>query len=219
MALTITQPKAVAPSAFEAQLVKMDEGIDANLPAGTSLTINGTVVKQAAIDTQLQNWIAVFKAVDTAKATYQAAVTARVAITVAAMTYYKALKAAIKLQFGAQSPLLASFGITADKPASTTTQQKMVAVAKRAQTRQVRGTTGKKAKLAITVVGNPPITVPSTGKLEISPPPVNLPAASSTPSSTTSSAPASTAAPTTNPVPAGSGSGGTTPSGSTPPAA
>jgi hypothetical protein len=211
MALTITQPKAVAPSAFEAQLVKMDEGIDANLPAGTSLMINGTAVKQAAIDTQLQNWIAIFKAVDTAKATYQSAVTARLAITVAAKTYFKALKAAIKLQFGAQSPLLASFGITTDKPVSTTTQQKMVAAAKRTQTREVRGTTGKKARLQVTVVGNPPVTVPSTGKLEISPPPVNL-AASSTPSSTSSSAPASTAAPTTNPAPAGSGSGGSTPS-------
>jgi hypothetical protein len=192
MALTITQPKAVAPSAFEAQLAKMDEGVQANIPAGTSLLVNGTSVKQSAIDSTLQNWITIFKAVDTAKAAYQEAVTARLAITVAAKTYFKSLKAAIKQYFGAQSAQLASFGIATDKPASTTAQQKVVASAKRLQTRTVRGTKGKVQKLAITVVGNPAVTLPSTGKLQASPPPVNI--GSSTPSSTPASTPSSTPA-------------------------
>ncbi len=201
MATTTTQPKAVAPGAFEAQLTKMDEGVQANLPAGTTLTLNGAAVKQPAIDTTLQGWITIFKAVDTAKAAYKDAVNARLAITVAARTYYKALKAAIKLQFGAQSPLLASFGITADKPHVATTQQKMVAAAKRAQTRTVRGTKGKKQKAAVTVVGNPPVTVPSIGALQIAPPPVNIASADGTSS-----------APTSTPAPAGSGAGSGTPS-------
>jgi hypothetical protein len=220
MASITTQPKAVAPAAFEQQLIKMDNGVQTALPAGTALTINGTSVKQAAIDTQLQSWITTFKEVDSAKATYQNAVAARLAITVAARAYYKALKAVIKSYFGGQSAQLAAFGIGMDKPVATTTQQKMVAAAKRSQTRAVRGTTGKKAKLAITVVGNPPVTVPSKGDIEVGAPPINLPAASSstTPSST-SNAPAITAAPTTNPAPAGSGSGGTTPSGSGTPSA
>jgi hypothetical protein len=211
MALTTTQPKAIAPAAFEAELIQMDEGIQTNLPAGTSLTINGTAQKQAVIDTTLQGWITVFKAVDTAQAAYKEAVAARVAITVAARTYYKSLKAVIKQYFGAESTLLPSFGIKPDKAAATTTQQKLVAAAKRAQTRAVRGTTSKKAKLAVTVVGNPPVTVPSTGAQQISPPPVNV-GGINTPSTAASSTPASKAAPAaTTPAPAGSGSGSTTP--------
>jgi hypothetical protein len=221
MALITTQPKAVAPAAFEAELTLMDQGIQTNLPAGTLLTINGTAQKQSAIDNTLQGWIATFKAVDTAQAAYKEAVAARVAITVAARTYYKSLKAVIKQYFGAESTLLPSFGITPDKASSTTAQQKLVAAAKRAQTRVVRGTVGKKAKLAITVVGNPPVTVPSTGAQQISPPPVNVggintPKAS-TASSTAASATSSTAAPAaTTPAPAGSGSGSNTPGSSTP---
>lgn len=228
MALTTSQPKAVAPAQFEQQLVKMDQGVQTTLPAGTSLTVNGTAQKQAVIDTTLQSWITVFKAVDTAKAQYQNAVAARVAITAAAKAYYKALRAVIKSYFGAQSPQLAAFGITADKAHAASTQQKLVAAAKRQQTREVRGTKGKKQKAAVTVVGNPAVTVPSSGPQQIGPPPVNVggintpsstTVTSSTTVSTTSSSPASTAAPAaTTPAPAGSGSGNSTPAAGSPPA-
>lgn len=110
MGLITSLPKTVAPGAFEAELVKLDEGVQSTLPAGTSLTINGVATKQPAIDTQLQSWIGVFKAVDTAKAAYQNAVQERVAITAAAKAYVKALKAVIKSYFGAQSVQLAALG-------------------------------------------------------------------------------------------------------------
>ncbi len=227
----ITQPKGVAPGAFEQQLVKMDQGVQNTLPAGTSLTINGVATKQAAIDTQLQSWITVFQAADTAKAAYQNAVAARVAITAAAKAYYIALKAVIKSYFGPQSSQLASFGIAVEKQTSTSTQTKLVAAMKRQQTRAVRGTTGKKQKASLTVVGNPPVIVPSKGDNTVIPPPVNVGTlgpnlsitAASTPAASTSSAsttPASTAAPATTPAPAGSGSGSGTPtSGSGTPSA
>jgi hypothetical protein len=219
MAATTTQPKSVAPAAFEAQLTKMIAGIQANLPAGTSLTMNGAPVKQAAILAALQGWLAQWQGVDTAQQAYRAAVQGRLASTVAARSYYKALKAVIKTYFGAQSALLASFGITADKPLASTTTTKLVAAAKRKQTRTLRGTKGKNQKAAITVVSNPPVSVASDGEVAAGVPTVNVPG-SSTLSSTTSSAPASMAAPTPTSAPAGSGSGSGTPtSGSGTPAA
>jgi hypothetical protein len=171
----------------------------------------------------IQNWIGIWQAVDAAKAAYQGTVTARVGVTVAAKTAYKALVAAIKLNFGAQSPLLQSFGITPDKAASTTTKTKMVAAAKGKATRAVRGTTSKKQKQTVNVVGVPPVTLASDGSVQVGFPPLNGPGGStlsSAPGSTPNSAPASTPASAPTPGPAGSGSGsGTPPAGSTPPVA
>jgi hypothetical protein len=198
------------------------------LPANTSLTINGVATKQPAIDAQLQAWITVFQAVEPAENAYKGAVAARVAITAAAKAYVKALKAVIKSYFGAQNPQLASFGITSDKAASTSPQTKLVAAAKRKQTRTLHGTMGKKQKAAITVVGNPAVLVPSAGENSIGAPPVNIGAlgpsstaslnAGSTASSTAGSTPSTTPAAPTAPAPAGSGSGNGT-SGSNTPAA
>ena len=226
MSNTVTKPGAVAPTEFEQEMVTLDEGVESQLPAGVSLTINGVAQKAGVIDSTLQNWIDIFKAVDSAKASYQTAVAARLAITAAAKAYVKALKAVIKAYFGPQSVQLAAFGIPMDKARTTTAQDNLVAAAKRKQTRTLHGTTlGKKQKAALTVVGNPPVNVPSTGELQIGPPPVNIGGIntpSSEPSGTVGSAagstPSSTAAPSATPAPAGSGSGGGTPStgGSTP---
>jgi len=189
MALTLTQPKAIAPAQFETELTEMDQGILANLPPTSSLTINGTTQKQPAIDTQLKGYITTFKAVDTAKQAYQDAVKARLAITLEARDYYKALKASVKSFFGSQSALLASFGITPDKASSSTTKTKMVASAKRQTTRTLRGTKGKVQKAAITVVGEPAVSIASDGTVVAGAPTINMPASS------TASAPASTPAP------------------------
>ncbi len=234
MGTTLSQPKAVAPAAFEKELTQLDQGVLLELPGNVSLTINGVSVNAAAIDTTLQSWITVFKAVDSAKASYKNAVSARVAITTAAKAYVKALKAVVKAYFGPQGTQLASFGIATDQPVERTAQQKLVSAAKAKQTRAVRGTTSKKQKAALTVVGNPPVLVPSTGPQGIAPPPVNVSpigstdttgfsTTSSTAGTSSSSAPASpssTPASAPTPAPAGSGSGSGTPtSGSGTPAA
>ena len=156
MAITTSQPKAVAPAAFEAELVKLVAGITANLPAGTSLTVNGAPMKQAAILTMLQNWLGIWQAVDTAKSAYAGTVSARLGVTVAAKTAVKAIKAAIKLNFGAQSPLLASFGITADKASSTTSTTKVVAAAKRKATGRCAGPRARSRSSRSTWSASPP---------------------------------------------------------------
>jgi hypothetical protein len=175
------------------------------------LTIDGTAMKQAAIDTQLEGYITTFKAVDAAKTAYQQAVAARLAITVEAKTFYKQLKAVIKTFFASQPTTLATFGITADKAIASSAKTKLLAVAKRSQTRDLRGTKGKKQKAAINVVGVPPLSLASDGDLQIGPPPLNVPGSassvtSSVTTSTTVSAPASTAG----------NASGSTPGGSTP---
>jgi hypothetical protein len=222
MALTLTQPKGLTPAKFETELVDMDNGVLTNLPPTTSLTINGNAQKQPAIDTQLKGYITAFKAVDTAKQAYQDAVKARLALTIEARDYYKALKAAVKSFFGAQSAQLASFGITPDKASSSTTKTKMVASAKRQTTRTLRGTKGKVQKAAITVVGEPAVSIASDGTVVAGAPTINMPA-SSTASSSPASAPASTPAPSlatpsvnVGPAPASSGSAPSSNGSSTP---
>ena len=203
MSATTTQPKSVAPAKFEQELVQMDDGVQQSLPAGTVLTIDGTAMKQAAIDTKLAGYITTFKAVDAAKAAYQEAVAARLAITVEAKTFYKQLKAVIKTYFASQASVLATFGITADKAVASSAKTKLLAVGKRSQTRVVRGTKGKKQAAAINVVGVPPLTLASDGHLQVGAPPLNVPA--TTPASTASSTPSSSPA---------TSSGSTPPSGS-----
>jgi hypothetical protein len=210
MSATTTQPKSVAPAKFEQELVQMDQGVQQSLPAGTVLTIDGTAMKQPAIDTKLAGYITTFKAVDAAKAAYQEAVAARLAITVEARTFYKQLKAVLKTYFASQPSVLATFGLSPDKAIASSAKTKLLAVGKRSQTRKVRGTKSKKQAKAITVVGEPPLTMASDGTLQIGAPTVNVPA--STSSSTT---PASSAVSTPSSSPA-TPAGNTTPSGSTP---
>jgi hypothetical protein len=203
MALTTTQPKAIAPKAFEAELLKMDEGILTKLPAAATITMRGTVMQQKAIDNTLQGWIAVYKAVDAAREALKDALAARDGIAVQARTFYKELGQGLRTYFGSDSSILTAFGISPDHPVSLTTQQKMVAVGKRTKTRKLRGTKGKKQLAAIVVVGNPPVSIASDGTLQVGDTPINDPDASKAPSNTPTSAPT------------GSGSGGT-PGSSTP---
>jgi hypothetical protein len=116
----------------EAELIELGEGVQASLPPGASLAIEGTTL---------------------AKKAYQDALAARLAITVEARTFSKALKVALKQYYGSQNPVLEAFGIPIDKLFIATQEQKALANARRAQTRVLRGTLGRRAKLAATVNG------------------------------------------------------------------
>ena len=172
-----TKPQAIRPGKFLAEMVQMDEGLRSTLPAGAIITVEEIDLTQAQIDAKLQGYIAKFQAVDAAEQAYQDALNARLNATVEARTYYKQLKGAIRTYFGGQSAKLATFGIATDKPLEITAAKQMVAVAKRTQTRKLRGTKGRKQLAAITVVGKPAVGVASDGTLSVGPTPVNLPAA------------------------------------------
>ncbi|MHB8417433.1 MAG: hypothetical protein ACYDCL_05120 [Myxococcales bacterium] len=198
-----TKPKAITPAKLEAELRKLDQAVQNQLSPTVSLEVDGQVATQPAIDGRLQGYLKTFDAVEATRQAHQEALAARLAITVEAREYEKALKAAIKSHFGRQSAVLTSFGIAPDKALSATTVEKVLAAAKRGQTRAVRGTKGKRQRLAVTVVGDPPITVAADGTVHVGAPPVNLPTASDPLSSTTPVGPTAAA-----PAPAGPGSVG-----------
>jgi hypothetical protein len=160
MAAMITQARAVTPSALEAELAKLKEGVRAQLPPGVPLAIGGTALAQSAIEAKLARWLEAFEAVAAAKKGYQDAVAARLAITVEARTFEKSLKAVLKQYFGSESPVLEEFGIATDKPFVATREQRLLAAARRTQTRLARGTTGRSRKRLIALAGTPPASSP-----------------------------------------------------------
>jgi hypothetical protein len=209
MAATIlTVANNVTPAKFEAELTNMDAGVLKDIPAKTTLTINGTAMTVAQIDTKLKGYITTIQAADAAKQQSTAAVTARKNMTVEARDFYLQLKKAVIAYFGAQSPQLDDFGLAPAKAkVPRTSAQKAISAAKAKLTREARGTLGKKQKAAVNPNQAPPAvgigpdgqaveyaaTVVSPGT------PVSPNAASTTQSSTSSS--------TNTSAPAAAGSG------------
>jgi hypothetical protein len=210
----LTQPKGMAPGKFEAELTSLDAGVVKDIPAKTSLTINGNAMTGAQIDTQIKTYLATFAAADTAKQQYQSAVKDRLAITVEARDFYLQVKKAVVAFFGAQSAQLADFGLTPAKAkAPKTSAQKLVTAAKAKLTRAARGTTSKKKKAGINpTVGTPMVAVGAAGQSVVAPTVVNpaLPATSASGSGSGSTPQSSAGGSTSNGVsapvvPAGSG--------------
>ncbi len=191
----VTNPKAVQPGKFEQELQAMDAGVLKDIPAKSSLAINGKAMTGAQIDTQLKSYLSTFAAADQAKQQYQTAVVARRNVTTEARDFYLQIKKAIIAFFGAQSAQLADFGLKAAKArAPRTSQQKMLSAAKAQLTREARGTASKKQKAKINpTVGTPMVAVAAEGKATTAPSVVNpsLPSGS-TPAPAGSGTPAST---------------------------
>jgi hypothetical protein len=109
----------------------MDAGVLKDIPAKSTLSINGVVMTGAQIDAKLKGYIATIQAADAAKQQAKAAVTARVNMTVEGRDFYQQLKKAVIASFGAQSPQLDDFGLAPAKPkAAKTTAQKAITAAK-----------------------------------------------------------------------------------------
>ncbi len=195
MATLPTKPKAIRPGALARDVQKFNEGVQ-GLSAKTKVNINGTVMTKATFQAVCQRYLAAQAAVEATKQAHVDAVNNRNAITLETSMVIKEGKTAVKSLLGRQSTQLASFGIPMDKALTTTSQQQVVANAKRRQTRQVHGIMGKRQRAAIKVVGNPPIHLPSGGEMEVGAPPVNLPQAASSPA-------AAPVAPAPAPAPAG----------------
>jgi hypothetical protein len=222
MPVVPSQPNAVSAGTLLKELQAMDAGLLKDIPAKSSLTINGKSMTQGQIDTQLKSYLGTVQAAATAKTQYQAAVVARRGVTAEARDFYLQLKKAIVAYFGAQSAQLTDFGLTPGKAKTAkTSAQKAVTQAKVQLTRAARGTTSKKKKAAINpTVAQPAVTIGPDGKLTAIPPTVadgqvpgstpapggsSTPASSgstSTPQGSAGSIPSGTSAPV---VPAGSG--------------
>jgi hypothetical protein len=159
-------------------------GIQKDLSTTKSIPLGATTYTPATLTTFIQSRIDAANEVITAKAAWQSAAKAYLALNAQANVVVHDLKQFVIGLFGAEANQLSDFGFTPRKKTVLTPAQKVAAAAKRAATRKARGTVGPKAKLAIT--GTVPTTAPAT------------PATTPAPAVTTP-APTQTAAPTANP--------------------
>ncbi len=183
----------------------MDAGVQKDIPAKSTWSINGVEMTGAQIDAKLKGYIATIQAADAAKQQAKAAVTARVNMTVEGRDFFQQLKKAVIASFGAQSPQLDDFGLAPAKAKTPkTTAQKAIAAAKAKLTRAARGTGGKKQKAAIDPnQGTPAVAIgPNAVPVAIGANVVNpgTPVASSSTAASSTTATSSSA-----PAPAGSG--------------
>jgi hypothetical protein len=180
--------KAASPKGLELEITLMKAGVDKDLTKA-GMNITGQMVPQAALDTELSADLALYAAVDQARAQYKAALANLTAAVPAMRARMAVLKTAVKNAFGAGNPQLADFGIKAAQPRKKlSSAENALAVAKRAATRKARGTVGPVKKLA-TVGATPTVTIGPSGTT-VTPAPVSAPSASSTPTPAGNTTPA-----------------------------
>jgi hypothetical protein len=148
-------------------------GIEKHFANVASLTFASTAHVTADIVKALKSLIAMRAAVETAKAASKAAVADEATDAPAIRALMADFDAFVKSQYSKSPDVLADFGLEPKKARTPTPAvKKAAAVAKREATRKARGTTGKKAKLAVkgdvvdvvvTPVHSSPSTSSSTG--------------------------------------------------------
>jgi len=142
--------KPVSKATETAQATQLIAGFQKHLAGVTSLTLASMAYTPAQITAALQLLVALHAAVDTAKSVVQAKLAAEKTQAPPLRSLMAALVAYVKVTYSASPDVLADFGIAPKKAATPlTTEEKVVAVARRVSTRSARGTTGKKAKQAI----------------------------------------------------------------------
>jgi hypothetical protein len=132
-------------------------------PLSAPLTLGGQSFTEQTLVQVLQSLGNALSAVDTAKASWQSAISnlgdtqAKVGPTL------KAYRAWIVATYGNAPATLADFGLTPPKaPTPMTTEEKAAAIAKRTATRAARHTLGPKQKKAIKGAVSTPVTAPAT---------------------------------------------------------
>ena len=142
--------KPVSKATETAQATQLIAGFQKHLAGVASITLASTVYTPAQITAALQLLVALHTAVDTARSVVTAKLTAEKAQAPTLRNLMVALESYVKVTYSESPDVLADFGLTPKKAATKlTTEEQMVAVAKRASTRVNRGTTSKKAKQAI----------------------------------------------------------------------
>jgi hypothetical protein len=141
-------------------------GTQKHLSTMTTIMVGGSTTTPAQAEAQLNALSALRTAVDAARTTLEAKIAAETAQLPALRAFLVAYVAFVRGTFGNSPDILADFGLPPKKAATPlTVEQKAAAAAKRKATREARGTTGKKAKLAVT--GNvtgvvvTPVTTPA----------------------------------------------------------
>jgi hypothetical protein len=125
-------------------------GIDKVFTAGTTLTFKGTSYTPATMKAAISADLAAAATTATAKAAVTVAVTNEKATRTTATQILTFIRDYILLTAGSDAvSTLQLFGLTPPKTPTKTVKIKANAVARGAETRKLRGTIGKKAKLEI----------------------------------------------------------------------
>jgi hypothetical protein len=153
LAMTSTDRSRLPPG-FRDDLAQVAQAIQNALPDGMSLpAINGSYTK-AEMLAQFQSWLALYDQLAAAVLAEQNARQALKAALPAAEQYYAEVKGVLTGYFHAGNPALAQFGYKPKKaPAPRTVQKKAEAAVRGQETRVIRGTLGKRAKLALKYAG------------------------------------------------------------------
>jgi len=124
-------------------------GIETELQAITTLYLGGETFTPLTLAAFVQNRIDRANAIDTARAAWEAALSAYDAVNKKTDLVVGDLRHAVMAAFGRQSPVLASFGFLPIQVPVLTAEQRALAVKRSKATRKARGTMGKKQKAQI----------------------------------------------------------------------
>ncbi len=145
---------------LRAALSAMAQGWGSALPAGLVLPSNTGGYNQATILSQLNGWLALYQAADTARRSLAGTLAQLQAQEPAIRAELAQLKVALKAFFGTGSPELAQFGLKPSKPKAKLSGEKLaIRAARSQQTRDIRGTRGKKQKADLKSTGPLEVTV------------------------------------------------------------
>ena len=151
----------------ETELQQLVAGTQKNLPATSTVDVNGQELKQADIVAKLQSWIPLYQQVDATNAPYRNAQQALQAAAPAIRQFVGLYRQTLRQVFGKGNPLLADFGLSVTQLKTPTPATHVLAAAKAAATKKARNTLGKQQRKA--VKGAPvtqvtiPAAVPSSG--------------------------------------------------------
>jgi len=141
------------------QLQQMLAGAEKDLPATSTVDVNGQELKQSEIVAKLQGWIQLHEQKDAAKAVAGTAMQALKAVVPEVTQFKVVFGQALKQVLGRSSPLLADFGLNVTQRKVPTTETRILAKAKSAATRVARQTMGKQQKKAVKGSGVTSVTV------------------------------------------------------------
>jgi len=152
----------------ETELQQLVAGTQKNLPATSTVDVNGQELKQADIVAKLQGWMPLFQQVDATNAPYRNAQQALQAAAPAIRQFVGLYRQALRQVFGKGSPLLADFGLSTTQHKTPTPATHVLAAARATATRKARNTLGKQERKAVKGAPVTQVTVPAGGLQAVS---------------------------------------------------
>jgi hypothetical protein len=135
---------------LQARLNELKAGVAKNFTATTKLMAGGTTYTQTSLEAKIDQMLAPYADLASARSKLQSARTEVKASAVGSRQTVDTVEAALKGMYGTTNPVLLDFGIGLPQPRPQLTAAQHVArAAKAAETRKLRNTMGPKQKAAI----------------------------------------------------------------------